>query len=71
MATIRFRRALLGNMTEFLRVGGISAEILNSAVSSGLIRPRAQTNSEWFMRTPRDAYMDSNMVRADFGSGMI
>ena len=27
MATIRFRRALLGNMTEFLRVGAISAEI--------------------------------------------
>ena len=28
MATIRFRRALLGNMTEFLRVGAISAEIV-------------------------------------------
>ena len=55
-------------MTEFLRVGVISAEILNSAVSSGLIRPRAQTNSEWFMRTPRDAYMGSNMVRADFAA---
>ena len=44
---------------------------------SWLIRPRAQTNSEWFMRTPRDAYpgartcMDSNVVRADFGSGLI
>ncbi len=27
MATIRFRRALIANMTEFLRVGAISAEI--------------------------------------------
>ena len=36
-----------------------------------LICVRAQTNSEWFMRTPRDACMGSNMVRAEFGSGLI
>ena len=49
----------------------MGSNVVRADFGSGLIRPRAQTNSEWFMRTPRDAYMDSKVVRADFGSGMI
>ncbi len=50
----------------------MGSNIVRADFGSGLICPRAQTNSEWFMRTPRDAYpgaqtcMGSNMVRADF-----
>ena len=51
--------------------------VVRADFGSGLICPRAQTNSECFMRTPRDACpgaqtcMDSKVVRADFGSGLI
>ena len=34
-------------------------------------RTDGQTTTECFMPTPRDAYMGSNVVRADFGSGLI
>ena len=52
-------------------------EVDDVVVFGKMICPRLKTHSEWFMRTPRDAYpgaqtcMDSNMVRADFGSGLI
>ena len=49
----------------------MDSKVVRADFGSGLIRPWAQTNSEWFMRTPRDAYMGSKVVRADFGSGLI
>ena len=33
----------------------MDSNVVRAYFGSGLIRPRAQTNSEWFMRTPRDA----------------
>ena len=46
-------------------------EVDDAVVFGKMICPRLKTYSEWFMRTPRDAYMGSNVVRADFGSGLI
>ena len=34
----------------------MGSKVVRDDFGSGLIRPRAQTKSEWFLRTPRDAY---------------
>ena len=43
---------------------------VNAAGRRNVLCQRRGT-TEYFMPTPRDACMGSNMVRADFGSGLI
>ena len=79
MATIRFRRALPGNMTEFLRVGAISAEtveysgeqrnvFLEAAGRMDGLKCGSCRFCSGLIRPRAQTCMDSKVVRADFAA---